>query len=243
MNDPSYYLSEHAFFCHADNHYVVLDLRSDEYLCLGRTHTKLMRHLLTSRRLIDNPASSILVCENDDSELRSVVQALLKKGLLVENAELGKQPTSVIVDKPVASLMDGQGNFGRAIKLSDFWKLAIASITATINLRWWPIERTVRSVQLRKSTHVSDASSLDISVIAELFSVFQTLRPYYPRPYLCLFDSLALVHFLARYGVYPQWVYAVKLDPFEAHCWVQADDVVVNDTLENVRDFTPIMSI
>ncbi|MEO1020428.1 MAG: lasso peptide biosynthesis B2 protein, partial [Pseudomonadota bacterium] len=64
-----------------------------------------------------------------------------------------------------------------------------------------------------------------------------------PRPYLCLFDSLALLYFLARYEVFPQWVFAVQLKPFRAHCWVQSNSLVVNDVVANVRHYTPIMSI
>jgi hypothetical protein len=60
---------------------------------------------------------------------------------------------------------------------------------------------------------------------------------------VCLFDSLALIHFLAQYGLYPDWVFGVSADPFEAHCWVQAGQVVLNDTVERVSAFTPILTI
>lgn len=76
-----------------------------------------------------------------------------------------------------------------------------------------------------------------------LLAVFDRLRLFYPRPYLCLFDSLALIHFLARFDLYPDWVFAVRADPFEAHCWVQADAVVLNDTVERVASLHPIMVI
>jgi hypothetical protein len=73
--------------------------------------------------------------------------------------------------------------------------------------------------------------------------VFERLRLFYPRSYLCLFDSLALIHFLARFDVYPDWVFGVNADPFEAHCWVQAGNVVLNDTVARVSGFTPIMVV
>jgi Transglutaminase-like superfamily len=38
-------------------------------------------------------------------------------------------------------------------------------------------------------------------------------------------------------------VFGVNADPFEAHCWVQAGSVVLNDTLGRVSSFTPIMSV
>jgi len=31
--------------------------------------------------------------------------------------------------------------------------------------------------------------------------------------------------------------------PFQAHCWVQFEDHVLNDHLDNVRNFTPILIV
>jgi len=38
-------------------------------------------------------------------------------------------------------------------------------------------------------------------------------------------------------------VLAVKLQPFAAHAWVQWQDLVVNDRVDAVRDFTPILVV
>ena len=81
------------------------------------------------------------------------------------------------------------------------------------------------------------------SALVSLVSVFDRLRWFYPRSYLCLFDALALIHFLARFHVYPDWVFGVNADPFEAHCWVQAGGIVLNDTVERVSAFTTLMSV
>ena len=68
------------------------------------------------------------------------------------------------------------------------------------------------------------------------------MRPFYPRPYLCLFDSLALINFLSHYRLRARLVFGVHLAPFDAHCWVQVEDIVLDDALDNVRDYnTPIM--
>ncbi len=59
----------------------------------------------------------------------------------------------------------------------------------------------------------------------------------------CLFDSLTLLNFLARYGIFPDWVFGVQARPFAAHCWVQLDEIVFNDTVEHVGGYTPIMTV
>jgi hypothetical protein len=35
-------------------------------------------------------------------------------------------------------------------------------------------------------------------------------------------------------------VFGAKLNPFAAHCWVQLEDVVLNDRTDNVAVFTPV---
>jgi len=79
---------------------------------------------------------------------------------------------------------------------------------------------------------------------AELISVYYRFRPYLPvGGESCLFDSLALSHFLAFFSLFPQWIFGVQMRPFVAHCWLQHEDVVLNDTAERVRDYVPVMSV
>ena len=62
-------------------------------------------------------------------------------------------------------------------------------------------------------------------------------------PGKCLHDSLALLEFLARHGIFPDWVFGVRARPFVAHCWVQYEDMVFNDTVEHVTGYIPIMVV
>jgi hypothetical protein len=59
----------------------------------------------------------------------------------------------------------------------------------------------------------------------------------------CLPRSLAMALCLARHGVHADVVLAVKLGPFAAHCWAQADGEVLNDTAEEVARYTPILVV
>ncbi len=233
MRESSCYLSRHAFFCLADDHYVFLDLRSDEYLCLGRTQSDEFKDLINGRRL---------------DERSAVVRTLLEQGLLVEDEARGKRPAPPQVDTASTSLVvgadAGQVHAGRpAIGPAHVRKFFAAAAAASWSLRWQSIENTVRVVERRKRARRDAFAPADRAKMVDLFAIFQALRPYYPRPYLCLFDSLALIHFLARFGVFPQWVYGVRLEPWGAHCWVQSGDTVVNDIVDNVNDYTPIMSV
>lgn len=57
----------------------------------------------------------------------------------------------------------------------------------------------------------------------------------------CLPRSIALAVRLAARGAPVNVVIAVKLAPFAAHCWAQADDVVLNDSVEEVQRYTPLL--
>lgn len=59
----------------------------------------------------------------------------------------------------------------------------------------------------------------------------------------CLPRSLALKRHLGRLGTGSRLVFGVQARPFKAHCWLQRADRVLNDTIETVRDFTPIFEI
>lgn len=59
----------------------------------------------------------------------------------------------------------------------------------------------------------------------------------------CLARSLALADQLAQRGCGTHVVFGVKLAPFVAHCWVQADDLVLNETVEEVARYTPILVV
>lgn len=118
-----------------------------------------------------------------------------------------------------------------------------SSARASRELRGERFQHIVKSIQARKNRNVSHAGPPDFERARSLAAAFQRLRLFYPRSYLCLFDSLALIHFLARFQVFPDWVFGVTADPFEAHCWVQAGNLVLNDTVARVSGFTPIMSI
>jgi len=67
--------------------------------------------------------------------------------------------------------------------------------------------------------------------------------PYAPLPGKCLLRSFVLRRELRRAGLDAAWVFGVRTWPFHAHCWLQADDVVLDDHHERVRSYTPLMVI
>ena len=175
---------------------------------------------------------------------RSLASSLLDLDILSDRAAHAKDarptayrlPTEAAIDPdlPVRSRRSSGAHAG---------SFFLSSARANRELRRQHFQRIVEAVRARKSRNASRAGGADLERTRSLASVFERLRLFYPRSYLCLFDSLALIHFLARFDVYPDWVFGVNADPFEAHCWVQSGNVVLNDTVARVSGFTPIMYV
>ncbi|MFW2449245.1 MAG: lasso peptide biosynthesis B2 protein [Qipengyuania pacifica] len=59
----------------------------------------------------------------------------------------------------------------------------------------------------------------------------------------CLARSIALSFCLASQGEHSRVVLGVRSAPFGAHCWTQKGDTVLNDSLEEVLRFQPILVV
>ncbi|MDQ0839262.1 lasso peptide biosynthesis B2 protein [Sphingomonas faeni] len=82
----------------------------------------------------------------------------------------------------------------------------------------------------------------DPALVASIVSAFDALRPFVPRLGRCLPNSLFMRDFLALYGIPSTLIFGVRTHPFEAHCWIEHDGAVLNDTADHVAWFTPIYS-
>ncbi len=99
------------------------------------------------------------------------------------------------------------------------------------------ILRDVRSVT---TGHASGAQALPVQASRDIraFEHAKLLRSTKDR---CLPRSIALALHLSRRGCRPFVVLGVKFAPFAAHCWTQLGDEIVNDEVEEVLRYTPIL--
>ena len=230
------FLAEHIFVCLADNHLVFMDLHQDRYFCLNRQSSLILRSIAAANKSSNYRDTAEISGFTTDNSL--IIRALADRGLLASLESKGKPLELTQHRLPAQSLGNpssmARNAFGWRFVRSFFWACSVTSY----ELRKTRIERTVRTVGDRRS-HRMDTNA--VLPLVDLVQIFLFLRPLYPREYLCLFDSLCLVHFLAQFRHFPLWVFGVKLEPFGAHCWVQNEDTVLNDTVEVVRQYTPIL--
>jgi hypothetical protein len=237
----TFFLQPHAFLCSARRHWVILDVNRDKYLCVDRHQFESLGPWLYGwEEPALQPECSASAPSDQDIAL---AHRLLSLDLLSERADGAKPARSIAYPLPTRSMVMDVAVRSRISSCVHAPSFFLSSARASRQLRDQCFQSIVAFVQARKRHYANPSRPLDIERAHLLLSMFDSLRLFFPRPYLCLFDSLALIHFLARFRLYPDWVFGVTADPFEAHCWVQAGNVVLNDTIERVSAFTPIMCV
>lgn len=93
---------------------------------------------------------------------------------------------------------------------------------------------------------VGSGASPDAAPSAALLEVvrgFHRWVPYAPVSGKCLLRSFMLLRLLRRRGHNARWVFGVSTWPFQAHCWLQCGDIVLDDTFERLDPFHPLMVV
>ena len=73
--------------------------------------------------------------------------------------------------------------------------------------------------------------------------VFERMLVWAPFQGKCLFRAAMLRRFLHRRGLRADWVFGARTWPFSAHCWLQVGEVVINDRVDHVAGFAPVMVV
>ena len=241
-----YGLAHHVFVCSSEEYVVVLDLQQDRYFTLDAGRTAALGPVLPGW---PTPAAGADPGSNSSAAPQLTVDAaaepLLRQGWLLEvPAAAAKEATPVRAPAPETELLSGAEHASSRIGARALLTFVLASVLAKLALRFWRFDRVIRRVAARKAARPGAAAPCDLGRARQLVEVFGRLRVFlFSHQEKCLQDSLALLEFLARYGIFPDWVFGVRARPFVAHCWVQYEDLVFNDTVEHVTGYIPIMVV
>jgi hypothetical protein len=236
------FLRSHVFLCRGKRHWVILDVNRDKYHCVDRREFEVLGRLLEGwKEPLDTSGHERAAGSEVADELAN---NLLSLDILSERSAGTKDALPTDYPLPTAAIDPNSSVPSRRSACIHAWTFFASCARASRELRQQPFQLTVEAVRARKSYNASTcAGATDFERARSLVSVFDRLRWYYPRSYLCLFDSLALIHFLANFQVFPDWVFGVSSDPFEAHCSVHLGGVVLNDTVERIPALIPIMCV
>lgn len=233
------HLRANVFFCVSEGQGVFLDLAQDDYNAiplpadLFRDDADISE---TAIRAAFEPFRSELIAAQLLTDSEPEAQSLVSFKSLVRPATHVFCP-----DDQRAFGLTGEEGKRAGINPGDVIDFLLASRRASRRLGRMHIFDVVQEVRSRKIG--PSKAVVDLDAYRRHTAIFRRLRPWYPRGYLCLYDGLALVEFLATRNLFPDWVFAVQAQPFGAHCWVQVGDVLLNESLEYAGQFTPIMVV
>lgn len=237
-----YFLEPHVFVGLSNRHVVILDVHRDRYACVLREQFERLGPWLNGWEGACSVGRGRPDCP--EAAAAEVARMLVSQCILTLDPVRSKPVRSVRAPAP-KDHTTSDGGPSRLALLAKTPAFFFACHRANLALQRMRFETVVEHVASRHATQerpplVTPASKARAT---HLVAIFDALRPMYPRPYLCTFDSLALLEFLAGEGEFPRWIFAVRADPFHAHCWVQYGQTLLNDRVERIARLTPIMVV
>src|ERR1700761_7314448 len=233
-------LAEHAYACTHGNAVVFLDLRADKYLAIDAREAASLAACVegwpVGHSEVDSPGQPCAPIAG------GLVQSLLQKGLLSPaSTSQGKRSfPRQAQGELIGEGLDEEVELWRGCRYQ-FLK-TVAQIALLLRVRRF--QSLIDSIRLQKAQTAPVPGSLDTQEATRRIRAYRYLRPYvFASKDACLFNSLALFHFLQHYGIQTDIVFGVKTNPFYAHCWLQQQATVIADSLDNVQRYTPIMQV
>lgn len=213
--------------CEVDDRLVFLDFALDRYFRLSSPLESVMRRFL---------ATGVMPRQHG--------RELEDKGIVIARASCRQSGMPDLPD-PTASAIESSLAMHRPPGPGVLVEVATTLWWTRHRLRRQPFKAVIEdSVAHRKTRVLPRASPAEvIDAVREAAMQFICARRYVPIEPCCLLDSLALLRFLSRRRLPARIVFGVTLAPFAAHCWLQADGVVLNETLSDACAHTPIRII
>lgn len=226
----SYQLRQNVSFCLVGGHVVFLDIAEDRYF---RLSTNLERAFI---------AHFVEGGEWHPGE----IDRLVELNLLVESGSEVNEPTDAAgVETPRRSALEEARPATTVPIATQLLVLSIVGRTQ-LALKTRPLKDVLLAMTDDRKRRCTDRDNEPVMYEAQLHEAtasFNRARLNLPLETCCLLDSLSFLRYLAARRLFARLVLGVTGEPFSAHCWVQAGDLVLNDTVGNANAHTPIRVI
>lgn len=219
------YMRPDVLWCEANHRIALMDLNAQRYFTLAPDAEAAFR------RLVTGTTQQI----GDEALLAPVLAKDITNPSL---ADFDLTPASNF-PQVSGSAIDGPGHPAVLPTASAL----LHRLATTHQLRRTHFQDMVRRLYAQKQSgrhRMPTKPMLDLSDAVASFLMTSKLVKTHNR---CLEHSIAMFRFLASQGYFPNVVIGVKLTPWAAHAWVQDGEVVLNDTVDRVRPYTPILVI
>ncbi len=210
----TYHLRDDLSFCKLGERYIFLDVAADRYFALKADDNALLGSLI----------------ENDTEKVS--LPALAPLAALLTSDEGGTPLAPAQIRSTTQSIIEQPGRPVRG----QYPLMLLALAKAHRDIRCKPLSRL-----LCHDFPPAPSTTRDRNRLAQIATTFDSVTRIFGREGNCLPRSLALWRVLRRHRHKAQIVLGVKDLPFAAHCWVQSDDLLLNDRLETIQPFTPVL--
>lgn len=219
-----YVVRDDLSFCRVDEHFVFLDIDNDRYFSLPYPMERTLASYLEGNRA---------------PELD--IGGLIERRILVDQrrAAIGGRKNT----KPAARSAMEAHIPAQKLRPSDLLEVLAIVLRTRLELKLFTLKRVLDGLGAGRrfpAAPITPLAALLEHRLLDAAAIFRHARLYVPVDMRCLLDSIAMAKFLRRRQLHAYVVFGVALDPFSAHCWVQLDDYVLNDTVGNVNSHTPI---
>lgn len=241
-----YFLAPHVRACRIGMHVMLLDLKKDRYLGIdGRTASALSDCIVSWPQREAHPSDADCASEHSISEAERTkdLQQMLDEGIVTSEAQAPRPSLCSRPEIPETAVIVGYDEVKAPISTLHVVRFLRAAITATVVMRCCSFETIINRVAHRPQKKAISTGTTPAR-LRELVHIYGRLSPLlFSSSDECMANSLTLSEFLAAHDVFATWVFGVALEPFAAHCWLQSGNVVLNDSPENVRRYTPILAV
>lgn len=221
-----YALAQDCHFCISGGRAVIIDVRRDTFFALPH--------------VLERAFSQARLGEELGEQGVAALQYLCRKQILKMNEEPTDLQPSRLPHPPSRSFADvGEPRW----KARDIPLCVIRLAIARHVLARHGLAKAVDKIRALKAPLATPPVTGESHALIEAIASFHLLSDWGGSYNLCLRRSFALAFHLVKSGVAVQLVIGVMMRPFAAHCWVQLGDLVLNDRVEVVRDYTPLLIV
>lgn len=228
----NYYLAPEVHGGLVEKQLVFADLRRGLYFALSEPQTEMLDQQIRKGYARHNRWAG------------EVLKALEKEGLVTCYSTSGRplrcEPAPITVPDTAVPSSRNDTNIIK-LRFRDAAAIASARIITRVNISCGLLNKRKKWTINQRPITISSLPDSDL--LNKLATIYSTWDPLLFRKDSCLSRSLTIRRFLLYHRISAKLVIGVRLVPFTAHAWIQLGTIVVNDAVDHVRSFTPIMEL
>ena len=203
---------------------IILDVAANRYFLASKAASDALQKASSGRDIADAEHAAL--------------EPLIERGILF--ADPGGAIAPAPSNLPIGAILDEEPG---KLRWRDFFRVLYDIVLYERRLRRSSLSKLLGKRGSRQFARRRKSPRDDAAVSRSIAFAYRRAGLLFPTIDRCLPRSLALASTLAQRGIECDLVLGVALGPFSAHCWVQKEGVVLNDSLEHVRNFTPILVV